>query len=53
MKFKSTISTTGTSNCIVIPKPVIDTFGLKSGKKLTIIVNDDGIMVVNLREKDI
>jgi bifunctional DNA-binding transcriptional regulator/antitoxin component of YhaV-PrlF toxin-antitoxin module len=44
-KYTVTLSYMGTSSVIVIPKPIVDGFGLTKGQKLEIIASDDGIYI--------
>ena len=50
IKYTVTITSVGTSSVIVVPKAVLDGFGLKKGQKLQMIVKDDGIYIP-LREE--
>lgn len=43
IKYVVTLTSVGSSSVIVMPKPVIEGFGLKKGQKLDMIVTDDGI----------
>jgi AbrB family looped-hinge helix DNA binding protein len=45
LKFVVTITSMGTSEVIVLPRPVRDGFNLKKGQKLEMIVRDDGIYI--------
>jgi AbrB family looped-hinge helix DNA binding protein len=45
MKYRVTITSVGTSSVIVVPKAVLDGFGLKKGQKLELIVKDNGIYI--------
>jgi bifunctional DNA-binding transcriptional regulator/antitoxin component of YhaV-PrlF toxin-antitoxin module len=45
MKFTVTLTSVGTSSVIVMPKPVIEGFGLKKGQKIELIVTDDGVEI--------
>jgi AbrB family looped-hinge helix DNA binding protein len=49
-KFTVTLTSLGNSAVIVIPKPVVDGFGLKMGDKLEVIANACGISIP-LKEK--
>ncbi len=45
IKYTVTITSVGSSNVIVLPRPVLDGFNLKKGQKLSMIVKDDGIYI--------
>lgn len=45
IKYTVTLTSVGASSVIVLPKPVIDGFGLKKGQKLDLIVTDDKIVI--------
>lgn len=45
IKYTVTLTSVGASSVIVMPKPVIEGFGLKKGQKLEMIVKDDGIYI--------
>ncbi len=44
-KYTVTITSVGSSNVIVLPRPVLDGFNLKKGQKLSMIIRDDGIYI--------
>ncbi len=55
MKFTVTLTSVGTSSVIVMPKPILDGFGLKKGDQIELFVTDDGIMIpmkTHLKETD-
>jgi bifunctional DNA-binding transcriptional regulator/antitoxin component of YhaV-PrlF toxin-antitoxin module len=45
IKYTVTLTSVGTSSVIVVPKAVLDGFGLKKGQKLQMVVKDDGIYI--------
>lgn len=45
MKFTVTVTSVGTSSVIVVPKPVLEGFGLKKGETIDLFVSDDGIYI--------
>jgi AbrB family looped-hinge helix DNA binding protein len=45
IKYTVTLTSVGSSSVIVVPKAVLDGFGLKKGQKLNLIVKDDGIYI--------
>lgn len=45
MKYTVTLTSVGTSSVIVMPKPVVEGFGLKKGQKLEMFITDDGIQI--------
>jgi bifunctional DNA-binding transcriptional regulator/antitoxin component of YhaV-PrlF toxin-antitoxin module len=45
MKYTVTLTSVGTSSVVVIPKPILEGFGLTKGQKLEMIVTDDGIRI--------
>lgn len=45
IKYVVTITLVGSSNVIVLPRPILDGFNLKKGQKLDMIVRDDGIYI--------
>jgi AbrB family looped-hinge helix DNA binding protein len=52
IKYVVTITSVGSSNVIVLPKPILDGFNLKKGQKLNMIVKDDGIYIPLMEKKD-
>ena len=57
IKYVVTITSVGSSNVIVLPRPVLEGFNLKKGKKLNMIIKDDGIHIPlterNTNEKEL
>lgn len=51
VKYIVTITSVGSSSVIVMPKPVLEGFGLKKGQKIEMVVKDDGIYIP-LQEQD-
>ncbi|UVS69100.1 AbrB/MazE/SpoVT family DNA-binding domain-containing protein [Nitrososphaera viennensis] len=45
VKYTVTVTSVGSSSVIVVPKPVLEGFGLKKGDKVDLIVRDDGIYI--------
>lgn len=45
MKFTVTVTSVGTSSVIVMPKPVLEGFGLKKGDTIDLFVGDDGVYI--------
>jgi len=45
MKFTVTVTSVGTSSVIVMPKPVLEGFGLKKGDTVDLFVSDDGVYI--------
>ncbi len=45
LKYTVTLTSVGTSYVVVVPKPIVDGFGLKKGQKLEMIVKDNGIFI--------
>ena len=45
IKYTVTLTKVGASSVIVMPKPVIEGFGLRKGQKIEMIVTDDGIRI--------
>jgi bifunctional DNA-binding transcriptional regulator/antitoxin component of YhaV-PrlF toxin-antitoxin module len=45
MKFTVTVTSVGTSSVIVVPKPVLEGFGLKKGDTVNLLVTDSGIYI--------
>jgi bifunctional DNA-binding transcriptional regulator/antitoxin component of YhaV-PrlF toxin-antitoxin module len=45
MKFTVTVTSVGTSSVIVMPKPVLEGFGLRKGDQVDLYVSDDGVYI--------
>jgi bifunctional DNA-binding transcriptional regulator/antitoxin component of YhaV-PrlF toxin-antitoxin module len=45
MKFTVTVTSVGTSSVIVMPKPVLEGFGLKKGDTIDLYVSDNGVYI--------
>ncbi len=45
MKFTVTVTSVGTSSVIVMPKPVLEGFGLKKGDQIDLFVSDNGVYI--------
>lgn len=51
LKLKGKVSRTGTSNCVIITKPVMEMYGLAEKDDLELELREEGILIKKVDKK--